>query len=188
MPRLPQVAPEHANAQQAELFTAVKSKLGRVPNLFTTLANSPAALRGYLDFSAALGAGAGLTAQQREIASLVTAEANGCEYCLAAHSTVGKIVGLKPDAIEAARRGDGIDEANRAVARFAKAVVESRGRVADAELDEFHSAGFGDDAVAEIVANVAINVFTNYFNNLAETEVDFPAAKPLEAALSPARS
>lgn len=187
MPRLPQVAPEQANAQQAELFSAVKSKLGRLPNLFTTLANSPAALRGYLDFSAALGAGAGLTARQREIVSLVTAEVNGCEYCLAAHSTVGKIVGLKPDAIEAARRGEGIDQANRAVARFAKSVVESQGRVADADLEEFRSAGFGDDAVAEIVANVAINVFTNYFNNLAETEVDFPAAKPLEAALSPAR-
>ncbi|QDV75717.1 carboxymuconolactone decarboxylase family protein [Botrimarina mediterranea] len=187
MPRLTQVAPEQANPLQAELFSAVKSKLGRVPNLFTTLANSPAALRGYLDFSAALSAGAGLTAQQREIVSLVTAEENGCDYCLAAHSTVGKIVGLKPDAIEAARRGDGIDDANRAVARFAKSVIESRGRVADADLEEFRSAGFGNDAVAEIVANVAINVFTNYFNNLAETDVDFPAAKPLEAVLSPAR-
>ncbi|MEQ8848687.1 peroxidase-related enzyme [Botrimarina sp.] len=181
MSRLPQIAPEQATPSQAELLSAVKGKLGRVPNLFRALANSPAALRGYLDFSAAIGAGEGLTAQQREIVALAVGEANGCEYCLAAHSTIGKMVGLSPEAIEAARRGEGTDEAGRAVARFAGAVLGSRGRVPDAELDAFRAAGFGDDAVAEVVAHVALNVYTNYFNNLVGTDVDFPAAAPLSA-------
>ena len=127
----------------------------------------------------AIGAGEGLNAQQREVVALTVAEANGCEYCLAAHSTIGKMVGLSPEAIEAARRSDGIDDASRAVARFATSVLESRGRVSDAELEAFHAAGFGDDAVVEIVAHVALNVYTNFFNNLAETVVDFPAAGPL---------
>lgn len=182
MTRLPQIAPEHANPQQAELFSAVKSKLGRVPNLLRALGNSPAALRGYLDFSGALGGGDGLTAQQREIVALTVAESNGCEYCLAAHSTIGKMVGLKPDEIEAARRADGVDDAARAVARLAAEVLHSRGRVSDEELAAFRDAGFGDDAVAEVVANVALNVFTNYFNNLVGTDVDFPVAAPLVAA------
>ncbi|MBX7164874.1 MAG: peroxidase-related enzyme [Pirellulales bacterium] len=181
MPRLTQIDPERANPQQAELFAAVKSKLGRVPNLLRALGNSAAALRGYLDFSSALGTGKGLNAQQREIIALAVAEANGCEYCLAAHSTIGKLVGLTPDAIEAARRADGVDGAGRAVARFARSILQSRGRVSDADLETFRSAGFGDDAVAEIVGHVALNVLTNFFNNLVETDIDFPAAAPLTA-------
>ncbi|MAT68302.1 MAG: peroxidase [Planctomycetaceae bacterium] len=179
MSRLPQIAPEQANPQQAELFAAAKSKLGRVPNLLRALGNSPAALHGYLDFSGAIGSGEGLSAQQREIVALTVGEANGCEYCLAAHSTIGKMVGLSPEAIEAARRGDGVDEPSSAVARFAAAVLESRGRVSDAEIKAFRDAGFGDDGIAEVVAHVALNVYTNYFNNLVQTDVDFPAAAPL---------
>lgn len=182
MSRLPQVAPEQANPQQAELYDAVKAKLGRVPNLLRALANSPAALRGYLDFSGAIGEGEGLNAQHREVVALAIAEANGCEYCLTAHSAIGKMTGLSPEAIEAARRSDGIDNASRAVARFATAVLKSRGRVSDAELEAFHNAGFGDDAVVEVVAHVALNVYTNFFNNLVETDVDFPAAAPLADA------
>ncbi|QDU89139.1 Alkyl hydroperoxide reductase AhpD [Pirellulimonas nuda] len=184
MPRLTQIVHEQASPQQAELFDAVKAKLGRVPNLFRALANSPAALRGYLDLSGAIAAGEGLTAQQREIVALAIGEVNGCEYCLAAHSTIGKMVGLSPEGIEAARRSEGIDVASRAIARFASEVLESRGRVSDAELEAFRDAGFGDDAVAETVAHVALNVYTNFFNNLVETDIDFPVAAPLANAPS----
>jgi len=181
MPRLAQINPQQANSQQAELFAAVKSKLGRVPNLLRALGNSTAALRGYLEFSGALATGDGLDARQREIIALAVAEANGCEYCLAAHSTIGTMVGLSAEAIQSARRADGLDEASRAVARFADAVLRSRGRVDDAQLEAFRAAGFGDEAVTEVVAHVALSVFTNYFNNLAKTDVDFPAAAPLAA-------
>ena len=186
MSRLPQIAPDQANPQQAKLFAAVTSKLGRVPNLLRALGNSTAALRGYLDFSGALGVGSGLDAKQREIVALAVAQANGCEYCLAAHSTIGKMVGLSPEAIEAARRADGLDESARAVARFADAVVNSRGRVSEEQLKAFRVAGFNDEAITEVVAHVALNVFTNYFNNLAETDVDFPAATPLATEVSEA--
>ncbi|MCO6046336.1 peroxidase-related enzyme [Aeoliella sp. ICT_H6.2] len=180
MSRLPQIQDNQATSQQAGLFAAAKSKLGKVPNMVRVLGNSPAALRGYFELSGALGAGEGLTAQQREIVALAVGEANGCEYCLAAHSTLGKLSGLAPEAIEAARRGDGLDDANRAVARLATQIVQSRGRVADSELEAFRAAGFGDDAIAEVVGHVALNIYTNYFNNLAEVDVDFPAAAPLE--------
>lgn len=181
MSRLPQITPDQANSQQAELFAAVQSKLGRVPNLLRALGNSTAALRGYLEFSGALSAGQGLDAKQREIVALAVAQANGCEYCLAAHSTIGKMVGLSPEAIVAARQADGIDDTDRAVARFTDAVLRSRGRVDDEELAAFRDAGFDDSSVTEVVAHVALSVFTNYFNNLAETDIDFPAAAPLNS-------
>lgn len=179
MSRLPQIQDDQATSPQAGLFAAAKSKLGKVPNMVRAMGNSPAALRGYFEFSGALGSGDALTAKQREIVALAVGEANRCEYCLAAHSTLGKMAGLEPDAVEAARRGDGLDDASRAVARLATQVVEKRGRVADSELEAFRAAGFGDDAIAEVVGNVALNIYTNYFNNLAVVDVDFPAAPEL---------
>ena len=77
MSRLPKITLDQATPQQTELFDAVESKLGRVPNLMLTLGNSPAALRGYLELSSALGAGQGLDAKQREVVALAVAEANG---------------------------------------------------------------------------------------------------------------
>jgi len=180
MSRLPQIALEQATPQQAELFAAVKQQLGRVPNLLRVLGNSTAALSGYLDFSGALAGGGGLDARQREVVAISVAEANGCGYCLAAHCTIGKTAGLSPDAINAARQGDGSDDANRALVGFTNAVLQHRGRVDDDELEAFRAAGFSDEAVTEVVAHVALNVFTNYLNNLAETEIDFPAAPALE--------
>lgn len=181
MSRIAQIAPENADAPRAELFAAAKAKLGKVPNLLRAVGNSTAALQGYLDFSGALSHGKELTSKQREVIALAVGQANGCEYCLAAHSTIGKLVGLSPEEVVAARRGEGTNPANDAVARFAVEILRSRGRVSDEALEAFRAAGFGDGAVAEVVAHVALNVFTNYFNNLAETDVDFPAAAPLPA-------
>ena len=48
--------------------------------------------------------------------------------------------------------------------------------VADARL-----AGLDDAALVEVVANVALSIFTNYFNHVAETDIDFPRAAPVEA-------
>jgi len=180
MSRLPLIESAQATPQQAELFEAVQQKLGRVPNLFRVLGNSTAALRGYLEFSGTLAEGTGLDAQQREIVAIAVAQANGCEYCLAAHATIGKMVGLSPDEVAAARQSDGLNETHQALARFTNQVLQQRGRVSDEQLEAFRAAGFGDEAITEVVAHVALGVYTNYFNNLAETEIDFPAVPPLD--------
>ena len=65
-----------------------------------------------------------------------------------------------------------------ALLQFTQAVVANRGRVGDADLAKFFAAGYGPDAVIEVVANVAINVFTNYVNNISRTTVDFPKVHP----------
>ncbi|MCA9260697.1 MAG: peroxidase-related enzyme [Planctomycetales bacterium] len=182
MSRLPQIDSAQAPPKQAELFAAVEKKLGRVPNLVRVIGNSTAALRGYLEFSAALGGGAGLDPQQREVLAITVAQANGCGYCLAAHCTIAKSTGLSAEAISGARTGSTQDDVHRALIQFTNAVIERRGRVDDSELAAFRAAGFSDEAVVEVVAHVSINVFTNYLNNLAETEIDFPAVPELPAA------
>jgi uncharacterized peroxidase-related enzyme len=178
MSRLKQLALETASDRTRALLDAVKSKLGLVPNMTRAMASSPAVLDGYLKFSGALSKGS-LPARVREQISLAVAQANGCEYCLAAHSAIGKAVGLTPEQVRDSRLGTAVDPRADALIRFAVKVVQSRGRVSDADLDEVREAGFDDGAIAEVVAHVALDTFTNYFNNVAQTDVDFPKAAPL---------
>ncbi len=172
------VAPETTDSRANELLAAVKSKLGIVPNMTRAMVRAPAVLDAYLQMSGALDKGA-LPAKTREQIALTVAQANRCEYCLAAHSTIGKMVGLSPDQILSSRKGHAADASTDALLQFARVVVEKRGLVEDADLAAVRAAGFGDDAIAEVVANVALNVFTNYFNHVAGTAVDFPAAPAL---------
>jgi uncharacterized peroxidase-related enzyme len=171
------VDPAHAEGTAAALLATVKSKLGVVPNMTRHMARSPAVLAGYLGFAGALGDGL-LPAKLREQIALATAEANACEYCLSAHSFIGKGAGLRAEEIAAARGADAADEKARAALRFARAVIGTRGHASDADVRAVRAAGFDDGAIGEIVANVALNVFTNYFNSVTRPRVDFPAVKP----------
>ncbi|MCC9606126.1 carboxymuconolactone decarboxylase family protein [Blastopirellula sp. JC732] len=181
MSRLQTIAPESVEGKTKEMLDAVEKKLGMTPNLMRTMANSPAVLEGYLALSGALGHGK-LPAKIRERISLFVAESNGCDYCLAAHSALGKMSGLTGDQIADSRRGESDDAKTGSLLRFARRIMETRGKVSDAEVKAIRDAGYDDGAIAEIVAGVALNIFTNYFNNVAETEVDFPAAAALQVA------
>jgi len=167
-----------AEGRQKELLAEVQKKLGMTPNLVRVFANSPAVLQGYLALNAALDTDA-LGAKVREQIALTVAEANGCEYCLAAHSTVGKMLGLSRDEILDARRATASDGRMDAALKYAKSVIEKRGWVSDEDLDQVRAAGFSDSDITEITAQVVLNIFRNYFNHIAETPIDFPKADPL---------
>lgn len=178
MSRLQALDPTQATGKTRTLLDGVARKLGGVPNVVRTMATSPAVLEGYLGLSGALGAGR-LPAKLREQLALAIAEQNGCDYCLAAHTLLGKNAGLAGADAVAARRGEASDPRARAAIRFALAVVASRGAIGDAELERVRGAGFGDGEIAEIVAHVALSSLSNYLNNAAQTEVDFPKAPAL---------
>lgn len=176
MPRIEAIDPKAAQGKTKQLFEAVGQKLGRVPNLFRTLGNSPAALQAYLDFGATLAGGA-LRPQLRELIAVAVAESNSCQYCLSAHTAVGKMVGISDPELAAGRQGDSTDPKTRAALMFAKNIVSRRGFVADGDLAAVREAGWTETEVVEIVANVALNLFSNYFNHIAQTDVDFPTVE-----------
>ena len=181
MSRLNMVDPHQAQGKQKELLDGVQKKLGMTPNLVRVFANSPAVLQGYLSFNEGLGEGA-LDAKVSEQIALTVAEANGCQYCLAAHSAVGKMLGLNRDEILDARQGISGDSRVDAALQFATSVVENRGWVSNDDLEKVRSAGYNDGEITEIVAHVVLNIFRNYFNHVAETPIDFPKADPLPAS------
>ena len=173
---------ELAPADSQPLLAAVKKQIGAVPNMFRTFAHSPAALEGYLGLNSALARGA-LDAATGERIALAVAEVNGCGYCLAAHTYLGKNVAKLSDSeIEASRGGTSADSRAAAAVAFAARIVADRGHVGSDQIDAVRSAGFTDAEIVEIVAHVALNTLTNYLNEVAGTSVDFPMAPALKAA------
>jgi uncharacterized peroxidase-related enzyme len=178
MSRLPALNPETATGQAKQLLQGVQKKLGFAPNIMRTMANSPAVLQGYLDFSGALSKG-NLSPKFREQIALTVSEVNNCDYCLAAHSAIGRMVGLSEEAIGDSRRGESTDTKEATGLAFTRSVVMNRGWVTDEEVAKLRKAGFADGEIAEILANIGLTLFTNYFNHVAGTEVDFPEVAPV---------
>jgi uncharacterized peroxidase-related enzyme len=177
MTRLKALTPDQATGKTKELFTAIEGKLGMVPNMMRTMGNSPAFLEGYLNLSAALGAGT-LGAKTGELIALTVAENNSCDYCLSAHTYIGaNLVKIDAESIEAARKGNATNSKTDAILKFAKILVNKRGLVNDADVNDVKKAGATEGEVGEIIGHVALNILTNYFNNTAQTEVDFPLVK-----------
>ena len=176
------IAPVDAPSERSQkLLAGVQAKLGITPNMLSTMAHSAAALDGYLSFSNALSKGE-LSGSVREQIALAVGQANSCQYCLSAHSAIGKMVGLTADQIRDARSSKSDASKTDAILKLATRIVETRGKLSDEDISAAKIIGVTDAEIAEVVANTALNLFTNYFNHVAETEVDFPAAEELQEA------
>lgn len=173
MPRIKPLENHEVDAETATILTAVGNKLGMVPNLFATLAHSPAALNSYLGYSDNLGKGQ-LSIKQREIVALAVSQYNQCQYCLSAHTLMGKAAGLSENDIVKARNGSANDALDSVIVAFAREMTEARGVIRDDTFNVYIRQGLTRSMMVEIVANVALNLLTNYINHLADTEIDFP--------------
>lgn len=173
MPRLAKLDKGQGEPQSQEMLRQLDSQK-MLLNVFRGMANSPAVLDGYLKFNSALKNGK-LSERTREAIALAVGQVNRCDYCLAAHTQMGKGAGLDEAAIHDARLGRSDDPRIAAAVSFAKQLAEHRGHVSNAQIAAGKAAGLSDGEIAEVVAHVALNIFTNYFNHVNQTEVDLPA-------------
>ncbi len=141
-----------------------------VSNMIRTMAQSPYALEGYIEFKRALDGGA-LSARIREQIALAVAQENLCEYSLAEHAHLATELGLTMEQIQASRAAWATDCKTDAILRFARDLAARRGRFSVVELRE---GGCSDVEIIEVMAAVALNIFENYLNDVALTELDFP--------------
>ncbi|WP_137172003.1 carboxymuconolactone decarboxylase family protein [Massilia sp. HP4] len=176
MSRIELVNPATTQGPSAELLQQIKGAFGVVPNMFRGVANSPAALASMWGAFGALGGGA-IGARLGEQIAVAIADRNDCNYCLAAHTALGRKAGATADEMAQAQAGQSSDPQTAAALRFALAVVEKRGHVDAAEVQALRTAGFDDGAIVEIMAHVALNLFTNYVNVALDVPVDFPGVK-----------
>lgn len=176
MSRIKPVTVDQATGPTAQLYTAIKGQLGSVPNLFQAMGQTPKVLESYLGLS---GAQESLSGTEKELIALVVAESNGCEYCLAAHTVLGKMNKLSESEIIAARKGQSDDNKRRALLNLTKEIVAKKGNISDEVFGSFIAAGFLASQIPEVVLAVSQNIFTNYLNNINYTEIDFPRAEKI---------
>lgn len=169
MTRIAPVSLEHATDAARPLLDAVQKKIGFLPNVFRVLAHAPAVLASYLQNSTALGK-TSLSATEKEAIFLATSQVNGCDYCLAAHTLFAGKAGLSSKDISSAREGR-----LNAFALLARQVTESRGHLSSEQIAAARAAGIDDGKIIEVIAHVASQTLTNYLNNVALTDIDFPA-------------
>jgi uncharacterized peroxidase-related enzyme len=144
-----------------------------VPNFLRVLANSPAALRAFLGLHTIAGEGS-LDAQTRERIALTLAQKNACQYCVSAHTAIGRKAGLNGVEIEANRAGGSQDAKAAAAVKFARALAEHHGEVTTAEILEVRNAGYSESDLVEIITHVGMNTLTNVLAKASRVEIDFP--------------
>jgi uncharacterized peroxidase-related enzyme len=157
----------------------IKAKFGKVPNIFATLAHSPAALKTLMGTFAALEEGA-LAGKAHEAIALRIGEMHGCKYCTAAHTAKAKMAGATVEETIGFRKGKSDDPEIQALLLLAGKMESSRGRLTDEDVQAAKDAGLSEAELLETVAIVACNTYTNYINALVQTEVDFPPAPAID--------
>ncbi len=173
MARITVVDPKTANPETKELLEGVQQALGATPNFIRVLANSPSALRAFLGLHGIATSGS-LDAQTRERIALAVAEQNGCQYCVSAHTAIGRRAGLDNAEMLKNRLGQSTDDKAEAAIQLAKSLVENVGEVSDSELEAARRAGHNDAEIIEIITHVALNVFTNLLAKATHIDIDFP--------------
>ncbi|MDX3235305.1 carboxymuconolactone decarboxylase family protein [Streptomyces sp. ME03-5709C] len=181
MSRLNVPAPEDVPAGAQRILDTIGAQLGFVPNMFKTIASNPTVLESVTALQGTLSRV--LDAKTRHSIALAVSQANDCTYCLAIHTHVATEFGnMSGDDVELGRMGSSIDPKRAAAARFAQRVVDSRGRVSDAELAAVRGAGYTDPQILAIVALAVQFLFTNFINNVNQTDLDIPAVGPVGTA------
>jgi uncharacterized peroxidase-related enzyme len=181
MARIAVIDPNSATGEAKALLDAVQASLGAVPNFIRVLANSPAALNAFLGIHHIAGAGL-LDPKTRERIALSVAEQNACQYCVSAHTAIGRKAGLDNQEMLANRMGRSSDAKAEAALAFARALIEHSGQVSKTEFEAVRAAGHSDGEIVEIITHVAMNIFTNLLGKSTQIDIDFPQIELNRAA------
>lgn len=161
-----------APAESKDVLAAVQRKYGFVPNLMGEFAEVPSALKAYVTLGELLGQ-TSLNPIEQQIVLAAASIANGCEYCVAAHSAGLKMAGLAQEQLDGLRAGRPFADAKlEALRAFTTAIVERRGWIKQTELQQFLDAGYRREQALEVLVGVAMKTLSNYTNHLAGTPLD----------------
>ena len=169
---------EQVDAKSQQIFDQLKGQLGMVPNLYAKIGYSSEALENFLNFSGKAGKGS-FSNKEIEAIKLAVAEVNGCEYCLAAHTAIGKMNGFTEEDTLKLRNASIEDDKLRVLTSLAKDVAQNRGKANRNVVEDFFAAGYDEKALIDFISAVIEITFTNYTHGLTQIPVDFPKAQTL---------
>ena len=152
---------------------AAKKAYGAVPNLYRGFATNPATLKIYLAFNEQLQQHGTLSPIEQQVVYLTVSAENGCTYCVGAHSVLADMSKMPAVMVEELRNQTALTDAKlNALHNFTLSVMEHRGWVPEADLDEFAQAGYNESQALEVLTIIAQKTISNYTNHIAETPLD----------------
>jgi uncharacterized peroxidase-related enzyme len=168
---------EEVSAKNQAIFDNLEKQVGFVPNLYASYAYSENGLKNYMDFSSGASS---LKAKEKEVINLAVSQVNNCEYCLAAHTAIGKMNGFNEEQIIELRQGKAtFDIKLDALAKLAKNTTENRGKTDADVLEHFFNAGWTKENLIDTMLIVGDKTISNYINNTVKTPIDFPEVKAI---------
>ncbi len=173
---------DQVSENNQEIFNQLEQGLGFVPNLYAYYAKNENALGDYLQFQNRKST---LSKKEKEIVNLVVSEYNGCYYCQSAHTVIAGLNGFSEDEILNIRKGNApFDARLNALARFTLNTVSNKGKISDAEKENFLNSGYNEADLIDVAMIIGEKTISNYIHNIVGFEVDFPGAPKLEATKS----
>jgi len=171
---------EEVSTNNQAIFDNLKKAVGFVPNLYAYYAKNESALGDYL---ALQNRKTTLKAKEKEVINLVVSQFNGCNYCLSAHTQIGKMNGFTEDQILEIRTGAAsFDTKLDALANFVLSTVENNGKASEKVKEEFFNAGYTEANLIDVVIVIGDKTISNLIHNLADFEIDFPLAVELQTS------
>lgn len=172
---------ETAPAASKAIFENLEKQIGFLPNLYAYIGHSPNALQTGLATQHGNAKGT-FNIKQREVVNLAVSQVNNCQYCLSAHTVLGKMNGFSEEEILQLRAGTHPDEKLNTIALLSAEIQRTHGHPEQTLLDKFFALGYNEAALVDLVALVADKVFANYLNNIVQPPIDFPVAPELTPA------
>lgn len=169
---------EQAGPEVQPVFDQFKQQMGKMPNLYATIGYSSNALNTYLQYVRGQAKNS-FHARDREAIYLIVSQINGCEYCLASHTQSAIKAGWKEEDTLLIRAGTHPEKKWQVIYNVIRSVIEGRGEVSDALLQEFYALGYKEAALIDLFVLINVMSFTNYIYRLTQIPIDFPPARAL---------
>lgn len=165
-----------------QLFHVLQKSIGKVPNLFATLAKSENALSTYLTLQ---NSKTSLRAKEKEVVNLVVSQVNDCVYCLSAHTVFAKMHGFTDAQILEIRAAEiSFDTKLNALASLTESITTNRGKADEAALDAFFEVGYTEENLVDLIVLIGDKTITNYLHKTTQVPIDWPAVPALNTQLA----
>jgi AhpD family alkylhydroperoxidase len=155
-----------------QALQSLQAAFGMIPNIAGAMATSPVLINSLVGLFGNVHGGS-FTEAQIQTVLLTDAVVNACTWAVAFHTALALKAGLNPVDVQAIREGRLPEDGKlAALSALARKMIETRGRVADADIGRFIAAGFGKDHALEVIAIVAASTITNYTGSVTKTPLE----------------
>jgi alkylhydroperoxidase family enzyme len=172
MKRFPVHTIESAPEKSKQGLQGLQNKFGFVPNVAATMAESPVLMNAFIGAFMSFH-GSAFSESEKQVLLLTNAATLRSPWTVAFHSTMALQEGVPASDVEAIRSHRLPSDCKyAALSGLAKALIERRGQVADADVAAFTAAGYSETQVLDVINGIGISTMAAITGNLAGTPVE----------------